>query len=146
MIAGYPEGKDDIIEVIDPADMEVVKTITLTQACSYARGYQQNGRITVSQSEVETALGGAPTALVPLNVNGEEGSNTAAGTYGAWFDEKGNTGAWAIGHVYIESNELYTWAYGCHPENCWYDETHTVTMQYQRGAKAVNVVVTFNIN
>lgn len=146
VIAAYPEGNDEVIEIVDPADMQVMKTIPVTQVCYYDRGYKQNGKITVSQSEVESALGGAATALVPLNTNGEEGTNTAAGTYGAWFDAAGNTGAWAIGHVYIESNELYSWAYGCHPDNCWYNDTHTVTMQYRRGAKAVNVVVTFNIN
>lgn len=146
VIASYPEGTDEIIEIVDPDDIQVVKTIQKTQACEFARGYDQQGVITVSQSEVETALGGAPTALVPLNANGEEGNNTAAKTYGAWFDRNSDTGAWAIGHVYIESNNLYTWAYGCHPDNCWYDEQHTVTMQYRCGAKAVNVVVTFNVN
>lgn len=145
VIAGYPEGDDEIIDIPDPEDIEVVKTIQLTQACDSWLGYNQNGRISISQSEVENALGGAPAELVPLNADGSEGSNTAAGTYGAWFDEDGNTNEWANGHVYIESDSLYSWKYGCHPDNCWY-ETHTVTMQYRRGAKAVNVVVTFNVD
>ncbi|MBQ2199843.1 MAG: DUF4859 domain-containing protein, partial [Bacteroidaceae bacterium] len=88
--------------------------------------------------------------LVPLNSDGSEGNNTAAGTYGAWFDEYGDTNSWGRGHVYIESNNLYIWNYGCHPNNCspW-DGNHTVTMQYQYNdsgtLKLVNIVVTFHI-
>ncbi|MBQ5461193.1 MAG: DUF4859 domain-containing protein, partial [Bacteroidaceae bacterium] len=88
--------------------------------------------------------------LVPLDSDGSEGNNTAAGTYGAWFDEYGDTNSWGRGHVYIESNNLYRWNYGCHPNNCspW-DGNHTVTMQYQYNdsgtLKLVNIVVTFHI-
>lgn len=146
VIAGYPAGNDEVIEVVDPDAIQVVKTIEVTKSCSYTSGYIQSDKISVSKSEVEKALEGAPTELVPLNTDGSEGNNTAAGAYGAWFDEDGDTGAWAIGHVYIESDDLYLWAYGCHQEHCWYGEQHTVTMQYRRGAKAVNVIVTFNIN
>lgn len=146
VIAAYPIGNDEVIEVIDPADLQVVKTIQMTKNCDYRSGYTQQGNIAIAKTDVETALGGAPTELVPLNADGSEGTNTAAKTYGAWFDANGDTGAWGVGHVYIESDNLYSWSYGCHPSNCWYGETHTVTMQYRRGAKAVNVVVTFQVN
>lgn len=145
VIAAYPAGNEDIIEIVDPADIEVVQTLMMTQDCDFNRGYTQSGKLTVVQAEVEAALGGAPTALVPMNTDGEEGSNTAAGIYGAWFNDAGDTAAWAVGHVYIESDDLYVWSYGCHPDNCWHNETHTVTMQYRRGTKAVNVVVTFSV-
>ena len=146
VIAAYPSGSDEVMEVADPEDIQVVKTIQVEKDCDYGSGYSQWGSISIAKNDVETALGGAPAELVPLNADGSEGTNTAAKTYGAWFDAEGDTGAWAAGHVYIESDSLYSWAFGCHPDNCWYDETHTVTMQYRRGAKAVNVVVTFHVN
>ena len=146
IIPNYPAGSDETIDVVDPSDIEVVATIEKTQSCSYSKGYSQSGAIGIDQSEVETALGGAATELVPLNADGSTGTNTAAGTYGAWFDDNG-TQSWGGGaHVFIESNEMYSWNYGCHPSNCAKGDTHIVTMQYRRGAKAVNVVVTFNLN
>ena len=141
IIAGYPDGDDEVIST----DFTVVGTISKTQDISFSRGYSQSSKISINQNEVSAILGGAPTDLVPLNADGTEGNNTAAGTYGAWFDENGNTAPWAQGHVYIESNSLYSWSFGCHPDNCWYDEIHTVTMQYRLKNKAVNVVVTFNV-
>lgn len=146
VIEAYPAGSDEVIEVVDPEDMQVVKTIQVTKDCDYNSGYSQWGNISIAKNDVEAALGGAPTELVPLNADGSEGTNTAAKNYGAWFDAEGDTGAWRVGHVYIESDDLYSWAYGCHPNNCRHNESHTVTMQYRRGAKAVNVVVTFHVN
>lgn len=145
VIAGYPSGSDEVLDVTDPSNIQVVTTISKTQSCRFSSGYSQSGQITISQSEVETALGGTPTELVPLNADGSEGRNTAAGTFGAWFDDNG-TQEWAGGaHVYIESDNLYNWSYGCHPDNCSSRDKHTVTMQYRRGSKAVNVVVTFTL-
>lgn len=145
VIANYPAGTDDIGEIIDLDDIKVVATINKTQSCRFSSGYSQSGQITVNQSEVESALGGTPTELVPLNADGTEGRNTAAGAYGAWFDDNG-TQDWGNGaHIYIESNNMYSWAYGCHPDNCSSRDKHTVRMQYRRGTKAVNVVVTFTL-
>ena len=141
IIAGYPAGDDEIIDT----EVKVLATINKTQAVSYNGGYHQSSQITLNRNEISAILGGAPTDLVPLNADGSEGNNTAAGTYGAWFDENGNTAAWAQGHVFIEANSLYSWSFGCHPDNCWYDDTHTVTMQYRLKNKAVNVAVTFNM-
>lgn len=142
VIAGYPDGNDEIV----PLDINVVKTIKKTQAVAFYSGYNQSGSIDITQSDITSALGGTPTSLVPLNSNGEEGNNTAAKTYGAWFDEDGDTNSWGSGHVYIESNNLYSWNYGCHPQNCKAGDKHIVTMQYRRGNNAVNVEVTFNVN
>jgi len=142
IIANYPAGSDDPVIT----DFTVVGTIEKTQSVSYSSGYSQSGKITISSTDVSNLLGGEATSLVPLNSNGEEGSNTAAKAYGAWFDEDGDTGDWGVGHVYIESDNMYSWAYGCHPDNCYWGDTHKVTMQYRLGNKAVNVVVTFNVN
>lgn len=145
VIANYPAGSDEVEEIIDPEDIKVVATIEKSQSCKFSSGYSQSGRITISKSEVETALGGTPSELVPLNADGTEGRNTAAGTYGAWFDDNG-TQEWGGGaHVYIESDDMFSWAYGCHPDNCSSRDKHTVTMQYRRGGKAVNVVVEFTL-
>lgn len=141
IIASYPKGSDETI----PDDFTVVGTINKSQNLSFRNGYTQSGSISVTQSEVSTLLGGTPTSLVPLNADGEEGTNTAAGTYGAWFDAAGNTVPWGSGHVFIESNSLYSWSYGCHPGNCSSGHSHTAIMQYRRGSKAVNVKVTFYI-
>jgi len=146
IIAAYPAGSDATEEVVDPSAIKVVKTLSITQSCSYRGGYSQSGKISVSQTDVEAALGGAPSDLVPLNSDGTEGQNTAAGSYGAWFDNDGDTSEWAYGLVYIESNDLYSWKYGCHPDNSSRGDKCTVTMQYRRGAKAVNVEVQFVIN
>ncbi len=139
IVANYPEGNDEIL----PLEYEVNGTIEKTQTIVFANGYTQSAAITINSSEVRAILGGTPTSLVPLNSDGEEGSNTAAGTYGAWFDSDGNTNAWASGHVYIESDSLYSWSYGCHPANCSRGDRHVVTMQYRLGNKAVNVRITF---
>lgn len=141
VIAAYPAGTDETV----PSEFTVVGTINKSENLSFSSGYDQSGTISVTQSEVSKLLGGAPTSLVPLNADGEEGINTAAGTYGAWFDSEGNTTPWASGHVFIESNNLYNWNYGCHPGNCSNGHSHTVTMQYRLGGKAVNVKVMFNI-
>lgn len=146
VIANYPAGSDEVIDITDPDKMQIVLTINKEQQCKYNRGYTQTGQISISQSEIESALGGTPTELVPLNADGSEGRNTANGIYGAWFDDNG-VQEWANGaHVYIESNYLYNWSYGCHPDNCNPRDSHTVTMQYRRGNKAVNVKVVFFIS
>ena len=50
-------------------------------------------------------------------------------------------------YVFIESDQLFSWACGCHPENSWDAEPCTVTMQYRHDAtsSAVNVKVNFEI-
>ena len=141
VIAKYPQGDNEIIST----EVTLAGTIEKSLSVTFSRGYSQSGKISISESEVTALLGGTPTDLVPLNTDGTEGNNTAAGTYGAWFDTDGDTGPWGSGHVYIESNNMYSWSYGCHPDNCQKGHTHTVTMQFRRGSQAVNVVVTFTV-
>lgn len=147
VIAGYPAGAEPAVVIAEPVVKVENGAVYVTAVMEFADGYNQDYRITIDKSKIESLLGGAPTALVPLDTNGYEGWNTAAGTYGAWFDANGDTASyqWGNVHVYIESNELYSWSYGCHPNNCKSGDVHTVTMQYQRGNKIVDVIVTFTI-
>lgn len=136
---------------------EDAKTIEKSYTLAKSGGYAQNVKVEVDKEELAQLLGVSSSdlsrrnlSLVPLNVDGTEGNNTAAKTYGAWFDENGDTNEWRNGHVYIESDDLYSWACGCHPDNCTAGDIHTVTMQYiyTNGSvkKTVNVVVTFFIS
>lgn len=145
VIAGYPEGGDPIVVIAEPVVKVKEDAVEVTATIDFAGGYSQDYQIRLDQSEIEALLGGAPTALEPLNQDGSVGWNTAAGRYGAWFDAYGNTNEWGRGHVYIESNELYKWSYGCHPANCAPGEQHTVSMQYRRRNKTIDVNVTFTI-
>lgn len=147
IIANYPEESQPVVEVKEPVVEVKDGTVYVTATMNFAGGYKQSYPIKLDKIQIETLLGGAPTALEPLDEDGTVGWNTAAGKYGAWFDEDGDTADynWGDVHVYIESNELYSWQYGCHPNNCQPDDVHTVTMQYQRGTKTVHVIVTFTI-
>ena len=99
-----------------------------------------------------STLSAANLDLVPLNADGSEGTNTAAKTYGAWFDDEGNTTNYSSGfpYVYLESDDLFSWACGCHPYNSQSGTVHPVVMQYRYASpdgqgKAVNVSVTFTL-
>ncbi len=153
IVASYPvpeEGGDGEI-----TGTKMMGTMEKTVNVEFRSGYSQSGNIQIDKKELAALLdvesiNDYRMELVPLDSDGSEGNNTAAGTYGAWFDENGDTNSWGNGHVYIESNNLYRWNYGCHPNNCspW-DGNHTVTMQYQYNdsgtLKLVNIVVTFHI-
>lgn len=154
-IAQYP---DSVVTIPDTAAYTVVGTITKNYELSLSNGYSQDVTVEVTNSEVASLLGvdastlsSANLSLVPLNADGTEGSNTAAKTYGAWFDADGNTVDYSgDSHVFIESDDLWTWNCGCHPYNCANNDTHTVTMQYRYinasgQGEAVNVAVTFTI-
>ena len=153
LVANYPEPEDEGDD--DIKETKMMGTIQKSVNVIFWSGYHQSGQITVSKDELAallevTNIRDSRMELVPLNSDGSEGNNTAAGTYGAWFDSDGNTNQWARGHVYIESNDLYTWNYGCHPNNCsTWDGSHVVTMQYRYNdsgtLKLVNVQVTFHI-
>lgn len=131
---------------------ELVGEISIEKDCYASLGYHQTQQITIDKGQLTSLLGNFDEnklKLVPLNYDGEEGTNTAAGVYGAWFGTDGSTAKWAQGHVYIESNKLYSWNFGCHPENCGVGDTHEVRMQYQYVVdgivKMVNVNVSFKI-
>ncbi len=155
IIAAYPEPEDEGGEVIViPDEYTLVGTIEKSYTLQYSGGYKQDVSVTVSRDELAKLLDVEPGTLdettldlVPLNADGTEGNNTAAKEYGAWFDDDGNTNAWAQGHVYIESDDLFSLACGCHPDNCWGGDEHTITMQYRHlpSAKAVNLQATFTI-
>ena len=148
---------DDDPDVPDvPSDYTLKGTIALNYTLQQRNGYSQNVQVEVSRDKVAELLGltsselnDADLNLLPLNADGTEGNNTAAGTYGAWFDDDGNTTSFQTGfpYVYLESDDLYTWACGCHPQNSQSADPCTVTMQFQhlKTAGAVNVKVTFEI-
>lgn len=139
-----------------PSAFTVKGTITQNYTLRQRSGYTQDFHIQVPAADVAALLGveaaalnASTLALVPLDADGSEGSNTAAGTYGAWFDDEGNTTNFNSGYpyVYIESDDLFTWACGCHPSNSYSAEPCTVRMQYRHLATgtAVNVKVNFEL-
>lgn len=154
VIEAYPE-PDDTGEIEIPDEYSLVGTIKQEYSLQYNLNYSQNVQVKVDKTELARLFGvdaatltSSTLDLVPLNYSdGTEGTNTAAKNYGAWFDDQGDTNAWEYGHVYIESNDLFTLNCGCHPDNCYSGDTHTVLMQYRHHekAKAVNLQVKFTI-
>lgn len=144
VIAAYPSGNNEKVNVEEPEVTVVDGEVYVSAPIIFANGYSQSSRIVLDENIITELIGSTPTNLSPMNADGTTGNNTAAGVYGAWFNDRG-TCSWNSGHVYIESNELYSWAYGCHPNNCHAGDKHTVTMQYKYGKKKVNVVVTFTV-
>lgn len=151
VIAEYPEEDVENLVIAKPTVKVENGAVQVKGTMEFAGGYGQSYKIEIDKNAVVELLGGEPSKLEPLNADGSIGSNTAAGKYGAWFNADGYTADfnWGNVHVYLESNDLYTWAYGCHPHNCRKGDTHTVRMQYQRGRKpnlkTVDVIVTFTI-
>ncbi len=150
IIEAYPAGTPSV--PVDPSEgdggedggyTEEGGNIVVTRTLDIARGYTQTGTISLSKDDVSRLLGATPNELYPLNANLSVGENTAAGRYGAWFDANGNTNGWNAGHVYVESDDLYTWHYGCHPDNCRAGHTHTVRMRYARGKRTLDVIIHF---
>lgn len=131
--------------------------LTVNAKMDFWSGYNQNFSIRVDESVIAEMLGVSESELTnssvtcqPLNADGSVGNNTAAKKYGAWFGDTGNTVAWGDGHVYLESDSMFSFACGCHPENCWEDDTHTVRIQYSMKVsgktKAATVKVNFGVN
>ena len=131
-------------------------TVAVDVAMEWSRGYQQKNKVRVGKGDVLELMGvpeadfqEANVTIVPLMDDGSEGANGTNGVFGGWFDEDGNPGAYADGHVYIEVfQDLWNWSCGLYQEQCWDDE-HTVTMQYQYPYQGtllkVNVEVHFTI-
>ena len=143
VVNNYPDGSDV------PTRIEVVSTVNKTVNISYRNGYKQSGTISIDATMLKNTLGCSSTSqltLVPLNANGQEGQNTAAGTYGAWFDADGNTCNWSEGHTFIEANSLSTWSYGCHPDNCQSGHSHSVKMQYRYTTGGVTKALNVNVH
>jgi len=162
LIDGIPEGGDDTtIPADQPDKFTVAGTIDKAYNLDLSGGYSQSVKVKVSKSEIasilkvqENEIIDNQIALVPLNADGSEGNNTAAGTYGAWFDSDGNTTNFNSGSpfIYLESNDLYTWSCGCHPWYAYACTASPLTMQYRFtstnaaiNGRAVNVQVVFTI-
>lgn len=139
-------------------EYQLMGTITKNCTLDFSRGFSQDVTIQVENAELAAILGVESSSLsssnlsiVPIDADGTEGENTAAKTYGAWFDADGNTVNYAgDSHVYIESDDLWNWNCGCHPSNCQRGDTHTVSMQYRYVSDtgqglAVNVQVVFAV-
>ncbi|MBO4451430.1 MAG: CotH kinase family protein [Bacteroidaceae bacterium] len=128
-----------------------------------ADGYSQSANIEISPSTLAEMLGlsdnefsNATIKLSALNSNGKEGGHTAQGTWGAWFDDKGNVVDYGgNSHVFIEprnlaTSDVYSWNYGCHPNNCQKGDQHVATMRYaitqKRQTSYITVTVHFGID
>ena len=163
IIKAYPGGNDETDD--DDYDDEPSQgigvistsvsgtTITVNVIMEQASGYSQGFSIDINKSTVaelfgvdESTLDYSNISLKPLNSDGSEGTNTAAGMYGAWFDKSGDTNYWGSGHVYIESNDLWSWGCGCHPDNTKSGETNTVSMQYKLKVNGTSKKVTVKVN
>lgn len=167
IINAYPEtggGGGGGGTTTDPGVLSTVYSgadITVNAVMDQAGGYSQPFTIDIDSSKLIEELGctasdlessgwwwggGSSVTLKPLNADGTEGNNTAAKTYGAWFDKDGNTNNWSSGHVYIESDNMCSWACGCHPDNSESGEKNTVRMQYKYKKKTVTVTVNFGLD
>lgn len=150
LIENIPEPEAPIV------DDEVCGTVTTDCTMQWYDGYHQSNQVSVSKAEVLRLMGisekdfqASKVSIVPLMNDGTEGSNGTNGVFGGWFNEDGEPGSYAEGHVYIEVfDDLWNWNCGLYQQNC-YDEGHTVRMQYQYPVggvlKKVNVEVRFTI-
>ena len=150
LIENIPEPEAPIV------DDEVCGTVTTDCTMQWYDGYHQSSQVQVSKAEVLRLMGisekdfqESKVSIVPLMNDGTEGSNGTNGVFGGWFNEDGEPGSYAEGHVYIEVfDDLWNWNCGLYQQNC-YDEGHTVRMQYQYPVggvlKKVNVEVRFTI-
>ena len=122
----------------EPNKGRLCGTIPVSTTMQWSKGYDQNNKVSVSKEQVLKLMGIAESdfseanlSIIPLNTDGSEGSNGTNGTFGGWFDADGNPGAYANGHVYIEVfDDLWNWNCDLYQYQCW-DDSHTVTMQYQ---------------
>ncbi len=151
LIAGIPE-----VDSTPISDGKLCGTITTDVVMDWNLGYGQSQQVKVSKQKVLQLMGLAANDLqeanlniVPLNSDGTEGENHTNGVFGAWFNEANDPRYFDEGHVYIEVfQDLWNWNCGLHQWVCW-DDTHTVTMQYQYPHQGtllkVNVQVNFTI-
>ena len=154
LIRNIPLPDEDEKPIVDE---QVCGTIKTDVSMNWYSGYQQDSQVHVDKQEVLSLMGlsegefsEANVSIVPLMNDGSEGINGTNGVFGGWFDENGEPGAYAQGHVYIEVfSDLWNWSCGLYQQNC-YDEEHTVRMQYQYPHDGtllkVNVDVHFTID
>ena len=119
-------------------DEKLCGTVSVNVTMDWTTGYSQTNKVKVSKQRVlrlmgleESAFDERQVSIVPLMNDGSDGPNGTNGVFGGWFDEDGEPGAYANGHVYIEVfQDLWNWNCGLYQENC-YDDAHDVVMQYQ---------------
>ena len=148
LIAAIPEPDDAPV-----ATDKLCGTVTTNVTMDWNKGYSQSKKVRVDKLKVLQlmGLGGselqeANLSIIPLNTDGSEGENHTNGTFGGWFDEDGNPGYFAEGHVYIEVfDDLWNWSCGLQQWVCW-DDAHTVTMQYQYPHNGTLLKVNVEVN
>ena len=144
-------------ETTPVTDSKLCGTIKTSVRMDWDKGFAQTNKVKVNRQRLANLMGISMSELkddgltiVPLDTDGGEGFNGTNGVFGAWFDEEGNPGVFADGHVYIEVfDDLWNWNCGLYQQNCWDDE-HIVTMQYQYTHNGtllkVNIEVKFTIS
>lgn len=135
---------------------KICGTVSVNTTMDWTTGYSQSNQVKVNKARVLRLMGLQESefnedlmSIVPLMNDGTEGPNGTNGAFGGWFDEDGEPGVYANGHVYIEVfQDLWNWNCGLYKENC-HDETHDVVMQYQYPHNGqllkVNIKVHFTI-
>ena len=167
IINAYPQtGKEGTEEEMDYGILNTYISGTnmdIYLLLNMADGYTQSSSIEISPSTLAEMLGlsdnefsNATVRLSALNTNGKEGRPTAQGTWGAWFDDKGNIVDYGgNSHVFIEprnlsTSDVYSWNYGCHPNHCQKGDQHVVTMRYavtlKKQTSYITVTVHFGID
>lgn len=149
LIAAIPEPAD----VVPTTNEKLCGTIKTSVDMNWFSGFSQANKVTVNKQRVAHLMGinanqlqDSELSIVPLNSDGSEGQNHTNGTFGGWFDEDGNPGYFVDGHVYIEVFEdLWKWSCGLYQYNC-YDDSHTVTMQYQYSYEGTLLKVNIEVN
>ena len=143
-------------------DETLAGTINLDVSIDWLQGYHQANQVQVPKQRLCQLLGideddfrADKVDILPLDNQGQTGPNLTNGVFGAWFDQDGNPGEYAWGHVFIEVLEengtvdVLNWNCGLYQDNCQ-DSEHTVTMQMRYQVddvlKKVNVVVRFDIS
>ena len=150
LIANIPEPSQPV------TDSRLCGTVKTGVTLDWDAGFTQKNKVKVNRQTVANLMGvsmstlkDADITIVPLDTDGNEGTNGTNGVFGGWFDGDGNPGIFADGHVYIEVfDDLWNWSCGLYQWNC-YDDEHTVTMQIQYPHDGtllkVNVEVKFTI-
>jgi hypothetical protein len=150
LISKIPE-----VDVTPVTGEKLCGTIKTSVTMDWNKGYSQSNKIQISKQKIMqlmelSSLEETNISIVPLNSDGTEGENHTNGVFGGWFNGENNPRYFGEGHVYIEVfSDLWNWNCGLHQDVCW-DDSHTVTMQYQYPYQGtllkVNIQVNFTIN
>ncbi len=147
---------DEVINAYPDPSKKVEETdcgmMTINVKLSQQKGYSQDGVIEIEEDSLAKHFGlsldelyEVSVSLTSLNSDGSDGWSSAQGTWGAWFDTNGDVCDYTgKSHVFIEpsdlwTNDIYSWNYGCHPDNCKSGDKHTVYMKFTAPLKDGNV-------